>query len=389
MARKSKESADDDTDSTSDTPVEEGTESKDRLTSLLASELMAKIHKKHGGSILMRASDFKVQERPRISTGIFQLDYALGGGFPVGLVSTLYGNKSSSKTSTFLRAISNAQKMCSTCHKYLTDEAWGCRCKKPRDFVIAYMDVEGTLDIPWARALGVDTDRMIISVPEYAEQTFDISEALVRSGECDILVIDSIAFLTPQKEIEESIEKDQMGIQPRIVGRGIRKFIAAVNGVGNESGRRPTVWFTNQMRQKIGVMFGSPDVQPGGNAPGFAAATETKLWSGKYEMDSITQKPLAVEINFRVEKNKTSGAKMEGIYRMYTSDTSVNKKGDIDDGSQLVDHGERIGLIYKSGGYQCNGEAFRIKEDLLNRLAKDSLFKARLWNTVMPKILAA
>lgn len=389
MARKSKESADDETDSTSDTAVEEGSENKDRLTSLLASELMAKIHKKHGGSILMRASDFKVQERPRISTGIFQLDYALGGGFPVGLVSTLYGNKSSSKTSTFLRSIGNAQKMCSNCNKYLTDEEWGCRCKKSREFVVAFMDVEGTLDIPWAKSLGVATDKLLLSVPEYAEQALDLSEALVRSCACDILVLDSIAFLTPQKEIEESIEKDQMGIQPRVVGRGIRKFIAAVNGVGNETGRRPTVWFTNQIRMKLGVLFGNPETQPGGNAPGFAAATETKLWSGKYEMDDATKKPLAVEINFRVEKNKTSGAKMEGTYRMYLSDTSLKKKSDIDDDAQLVDHGERVGLIVRSGGYQCNGESFRIKEDLINRLAKDSLFKSRLWNTVMPKILSA
>ena len=391
MARKSKDSSESngaDSEGETEEGSEEGADSRDRLTKLLASELMAKIHKKHGGSILMRASDFKVQERPRISTGIFPLDYALGGGFPVGLVSTLFGNKSSSKTTTFLRSISNAQKMCSTCYKYLTDEAWGCRCKVPRDFVIAYMDVEGTLDIPWAKSLGVDTDKMIISIPEYAEQTFDISEALVRSGECDILVIDSIAFLTPQKEIEESIEKDQMGIQPRIVGRGIRKFIAAVNGVGNESGRRPTVWFTNQIRQKLGIMFGNPDVQPGGNAPGFAAATETKVSAGKYEMDDVTKKPLAVEINFRVEKNKTSGAKMEGTYRMYTSDTSLKKKGDIDDDAQIVSHAERIGLVHRDGGYQCNGETFRIKEDLIARIAKDSLFKAKLWHAVMPKILA-
>jgi recombination protein RecA len=360
---------------------------KDRLSSLLASELVKKIQKKHGGSILMRASDFKVQQRPRIPTGIFQLDYALGGGLPVGLVSTMYGAKSASKTTTFLKAIANAQNMCSNCHLFRTDESWGCRCKKPRDFVMVYMDVEGTLDLPWAQSLGVDTSKMIVSVPEYAEQTLDIAEAFVRSGECDILVLDSIAFLTPQKEIEESIEKDQMGIASRIIGRGIRKFTAAVNGVGNETGRRPTIFFTNQIRMKIGVMYGSPETQSGGQAPGYAAAVEVKLWPGKYEMDEVSKKPVTVEINFRVEKNKTSGAKMEGQYKMFVSDAGDRHKGDIEDELQMVDWAETAGIVQRSGGYQCNGETFRIKEDLVKRLAKDRLFKAKLWNAVMPILL--
>src|SRR5579871_3755448 len=108
---------------------------KDRLSALLSSELVEKIKKTHGGTILMRASDFKVEERPRIPTGIFPLDYALGGGFPAGLVSTVYGNKSSGKTTTYLKAIRNAQHMCSECYKFLVDAEWGCRCKKSRDFV--------------------------------------------------------------------------------------------------------------------------------------------------------------------------------------------------------------------------------------------------------------
>ncbi len=362
---------------------------EDRLGRLLASDLVAAIQKKHGDTILLRANEFKVQQRPRISTGIFSLDYALGGGLPVGLASTFYGNKSSGKTTTFLRAIKNAQNMCSNCHKYLTDAEWGCRCKTPRDFVIAYLDVEGTLDIPWAQSIGVDTSKMLISIPEYAEQTLDIADALVRSRECDILVLDSIAFLTPQKEIEESIEKDMMGVQPRIVGRGIRKFVAAANEVGNETGRRPTIWFTNQIRFKLGLLFGNPETQPGGNAPGFAAATETKLTAGKYVMDDVTTKPLSVEINFKIEKNKTSGAKMEGSYRLITSDTPDKKKGDVYDEDQMLDWGEKMGLIERSGGYQCNGETFRLKGDLEKRLVQDPMFKMRLWQSLMPLLLAS
>jgi recombination protein RecA len=361
----------------------------DRLAAFLNSELFGQIRKKHGDPILMRASEFKVQERPRIPTGIFPLDYALGGGFPVGLASTVFGHKSSGKTTTLLKAIRSAQNMCSECYRFLADAAWGCKCKKPRDFVVAYLDVEGTLDIPWAKSIGVDTERMILSIPEYAEQSLDIAEALLRSGECDLLVLDSIAFLTPQKEIEESIEKDMMGVQARIVGRGIRKFMAAANGVGNETGKRPTIFFTNQIRMMLGVMFGNPETQPGGKAPGFAAATETKLWPGKYEMDSVTQKPIHVEINFRIEKNKTSGAKMEGSFKLYTSDTSEKKKGDVFDEDQMIDWGEKTGLVQRSGGYQCNGETFRLKADLEKKLKTDPPFKMQLWQTLMPLLLAS
>lgn len=360
----------------------------DRLTALMASELFAKIQKKHGDTILMRAADFKVQERARIPTGIFPLDYALGGGFPVGATNIVFGNKSSGKTTTLLKAVRNAQHMCSTCHHYLTDAAWGCRCKKPREHVCAYLDVEGALDLPWAKAIGVNTEKMLISIPEYAEQTLDIAEALVRSGEVDVLVLDSIAFLTPQKEIEESIEKDMMGVQARIIGKFIRKLTAAVNLVGTETGRRPTLLFTNQIRMKLGVMFGNPETQPGGMAPGYSAATETKLWPGKYEMDEVTKKPIHVDINFRIEKNKTSGAKMEGQYKLYTSDTPEKKKGDVFDEDHMIDWGEKTGLIQRAGGYQCNGETFRIKADLEKKLSSDPEFKMKLRQELMPILLA-
>lgn len=378
MARKSKESEEED---------ETVPKSDDRLTNLLASKLMEKIKDKHGDSILMRASDFKVQERPRISTGVFPLDYALGGGFPAGLISTVYGDKSSSKTTTFLRTIKNAQNMCSTCYHFIIDAEWGCKCSKARKFVIAYLDVEGTLDIPWAKSIGVDTDQMIISVPEYAEQTLDIAEALIRSGECDILVIDSIAYLTPAKEIEESAEKGLMGAQPRLVGTGIRKFVAASNAVGNQTGRRPTIFFTNQIRYKLGLLFGNPETTPGGTSPGFASATETRTSQKKTEMNEETGKPISVEIHFKIIKNKTSGAKMEGEYKLMVSDTADKKKGDVCDEDYIVEQALRSGYITRAGGYECNGETFKVKEDLIARLVKDQMFKARTVNGLMPVLL--
>jgi recombination protein RecA len=358
---------------------------KDRISQMLASDLFKAIQKKHGDSILMRASDFKAQSRPRISTGIFPLDYALGGGFPVGLVSTVYGDKSASKTTVLCKAIASAQNMCSNCYCFMTDAPWGCKCPKYREFVSVYLDVEGTLDLKWASYLGVDPEKLIVSIPEHAEQTLDMAEAIVRSGECDILALDSLAFLTPSKEIEESNEKDMMGVQARVIGRGIRKLMSAVNEVGNKTGKRPTIFFTNQIRLKLGILFGNPETQPGGKAPGFAAATETRLAQGKTEVDEATGKPIHVEIRFKIEKNKTSGAKMEGTFKLHTADSSIKKIGDITDEDFMVDWGERTGLI--TGRYQCGGETFRIKADLEQRLQTDSAFKMKLWNELMPIML--
>lgn len=377
MAKKTQEP-----ETTEDTPK------KSRLDALLASDLLTKIRKEHGGSIIVKASDFKVQERPRIPTGIFSLDYALGGGFPVGLINTVYGQKSAGKTNTLLKAIAEAQHMCSGCYKYMEDAWWGCQCKKPRDFVAAYLDIEGTLDLPWARTLGVDTEKMMLSIPEYAEQALDIGEALLRSCDVDILVMDSLAFLTPQKEVTESHEKGMMGEQSRLIGRGMRKFGAALNAMGNETGRRTTVLFTNQIRYKIGLVFGNPETVSGGQAPGFAAATETRLTARKYEMDEVTGKPIFGDFEFKVDKNKTSGAKMEGGYKLYCSDVGPKKKGSIGDEDQIFDWGEKTGLINRDGGYQCNGETFPKKQDLDQRLLNDPWFKKRLMMDVM-KVLQA
>lgn len=356
--------------------------SKDRIDDILESKAVKSIKKNWGDGIFARASDFGVVSMPRIPTGILMLDYALGGGFPAGRVNVLWGNKSAGKTTTFLKAIANAQKRCAQCWQPAP-----CNCGEYREPACAFLDVEGTLDLPWAATMGVDLDNLLLSIPEYAEQTLDIAEAVVRKG-CDLLCIDSLAFLTPAKEIQESVAKETVGLQARLIGRGFRKFVSALNSRRNEIGMAPTLFFTNQIRMQVGVMFGSPEVQPGGQAPGFASTTETKLGSGKYEMDELTGKPLTAEFRFRVEKNKSSAAKMEGTYKMCLMDTEFRTVGDVLNEGPLVKLAEKAGLV--SGGGQkwsALGETFRAKSLIEQKLVEEPEFYEKMRGAVVATLL--
>lgn len=384
MARKA------DKETVEQTPAEsEGS----RFAKVLASETITKLQKKYGSTALMKAADDRHQELPRIPCGVFQLDYALGGGWPAGRVNTIYGPKSSSKTTTLLKTIGNAQRMCASCfteHHTADGEVLGCKCGKYRQMVCSFVDVEGTWDEKWSKANGIDVQTLLYSRPDFAEESLDISEALIRSGEVDVLVLDSLAFLTPLKEIEESVEKETMGVQARLIGKGVRKLNAALNAVKNEHSRFPTIFFTNQIRMKLGVMFGNPETTPGGMAPGFVSTTEVKVWPGKYDIDEQTGRPLHVDMNFRVEKNKSGPAKMEGSYRLILSNTEVKRVGEVYDEDQIVNIAQKYGLVEGNGAsWHCLGEKFGGKSLIEKRLLQDPLFKKKLSTSLMTVLLAA
>jgi recombination protein RecA len=181
-----------------------------------------------------------------------------------------------------------------------------------------------------------------------------------------------------------------MGGQSRLVGKGVRKLVAAMNTVGNDSGRRPTLFLINQIRMKIGLVFGNPETTPGGMAPGFAASTEIMFRSGKYEMDEITGKPLSVEMKFKIEKNKTSAAKMEGEYKMILSQTETKGVGEILEEDKMVEMGERMNLVEKKGAdWYCIGEKFAAKSHIERRAMTDSAFKRKFGQALMTVLLSA
>lgn len=259
-----------------------------------------------------------------------------------------------------------------------------CSCGKYRETVCAFIDVEGTFDKKWAVRLGVNLDKLLLSQPEYAEQSLDIGDALVRSGKCDVLVLDSIAFLTPQKEIEESTEKETMGVQPRVIGKGTRKFVSGINGVALDSERRPTIFLTNQIRMKLGVMFGNPETQPGGLAPGFAAATEVRVRPGKFEFEKESEatgdpKPLWQDMPFDVEKNKSAVPKVGGTIRLILMDTDTKKVGDVADEGLVMEEAQRVGLVRKEGSsWLCMGDKYGTKGEIEDKLLRDKDFSRKL-----------
>lgn len=362
----------------------------DRFEAVITGEMISKIRKKFGNSIIAPASKF--EETPlRLSSGVFFVDYGLGGGWPMGRWNIIYGDTSSGKTSLCLKAIASAQKSCARCWSPAPDQ--NCiGCGKYRQPVVGYVDVEGTWDSLWARAIGVDTDQLLLSKPEYQEQTLDIAEGLMREDLVDLLVLDSLAFMTPQKEIEESSGKALQAEQARVLGRGVRKIVAAQNFVGNKKGRRPTILCTNQLRMKIGVMFGDPNITPSGKAPRFAATTEVKCWAGGAKdrlIDDVTGKQVYIDLHFKVDKNKSSSAMYEGVWRLMTSNTELKKKGDVAEEEALVEKGLSAGFVHKATAqeFRCLGEKFRAKSQIQARLMADpdfqALYKEELLKTLM------
>ena len=207
---------------------------------------MSKIEKEHGKGSIMRMGDHVYEKIPAISSGSIGIDYALGiGGFPRGRVTEIYGPESSGKTTLAIHAIAEAQK---------------------KGGIAAIVDAEHAFDRFYAENLGVDVDNLLISQPDNGEEALEIVEQLIRSGAIDIIVVDSVAALTPKAEIEGSMGDSKMGLQARLMSQALRKLTAVI-------GRTQTsVIFINQLRDKIGVLFGNPETTTGGNALKFYAS---------------------------------------------------------------------------------------------------------------------
>lgn len=278
---------------------------------------MQQIEKDHGkGSIMTMSDSLKnMSTVPVIPSGSLAIDLALGvGGFPKGRIVEIYGPEASGKTTLCLHAIANVQK---------------------DGGIAAFVDVEHALDPIRARKIGVNLDDLIISQPDYGEQALEIAETLIRSGGVDIIVIDSVAALVPKSEIEGEMGDSQMGVQARLMSQAMRKLTAAINKT------KTLVIFTNQIRMKIGVMFGSPETTTGGNALKFYASLrlDIRKIANIQEGETVTGSRHRV----RVKKNKVAPPFQVAEFDM--DDNGISLTGDI------VDIGVQEEIIEKSGSF--------------------------------------
>ncbi len=277
---------------------------------------LSQIERQFGKGTVMRMGDREQHNIPSVSTGSIGLDSALGiGGLPKGRIVEIYGPESSGKTTLTLQVIAEAQKQGGTC---------------------AFIDAEHALDPIYAEKLGVNVDDLIVSQPDTGEQALEVADMLIRSGAVDVLVVDSVAALTPKAEIEGEMGDHHVGLQARLMSQALRKI------TGNIKNANCLAIFINQIRMKIGVMFGSPETTTGGNALKFYASIRLDI----RRIGSVKEgeEVIGSETRVKVVKNKVAPPFKQAEFQILYGQ-GINLLGEI------IDYGVKLGLIDKSGAW--------------------------------------
>lgn len=329
------------------------------------SAALSQIERQFGKGSIMRLGDDERQAIPAISTGSLGLDIALGiGGLPKGRIVEIYGPESSGKTTLTLQVVAEAQKQGATC---------------------AFVDAEHALDPTYAEKLGVNIDDLLVSQPDTGEQALEITDMLVRSNAVDVIVVDSVAALVPRAEIEGEMGDQHMGLQARLMSQALRKI------TGNIKTANCLVIFINQIRMKIGVMFGSPETTTGGNALKFYSSVRLDI----RRTGAVKQGDEVVgnETRVKVVKNKVAPPFKQTEFQILYGEG-------INHGGEIVDLGVKLGIIDKSGAwYAYQGDKIgqgkanacqflkenpEISEEIESQIRQQTLGQAELKDAEMP-----
>jgi recombination protein RecA len=315
-------------------------------------QAISQIEKQFGRGSIMKLGEQKIIDIPAISTGSLTLDLALGvGGVPRGRVVEIYGPESSGKTTLALHVAAEAQ---------------------AKDGTVAFIDAEHALDMSYARKLGVDVKGLLVSQPDTGEQALDIAEILVRSGAVDLIVIDSVAALVPKAEIEGEMGDHHVGLQARLMSQALRKLTATINK------SKTCLIFINQIRMKIGVMFGNPETTTGGNALKFYSTQrlDIRRIGAIKEGDQIVGNRTRV----KVVKNKVAPPFKEAEFDIMYGE-GISKEGDI------LDLGVTVGVVDKSGAWYSYGDD-RIgqgRQNVKTFLAENTDIRDKMVNDIVQK----
>lgn len=282
---------------------------------------MAKIDKDFGKGAIMRLGEERIEDIPVISTGSVGMNLALGvGGFPRGRIIEIYGPESSGKTTLAIHAMAEAQK---------------------QGGIAAIIDAEHAFDRFYAEKLGVDTDNLLIAQPDSGEQALEIADELIRSSAVDLVVVDSVAALTPKAEIEGEMGDNKVGLQARLMSQALRKLTATINKT------QTTCIFINQLREKIGIMFGNPETTTGGNALKFYASVRLDI--RKIGQIKDGDEVIGNQVRVKIVKNKVAPPFKKAEFDLMFNE-GISKVG------ELVDLGVETGVLRKSGSFYSYGE---------------------------------